>query len=193
MPHSRTGFQNCRIRRFWSPGFSAPARAGVLLARAAVFREFLRPCDGFSRGKAGCKGGRGSRMRSGAEGEHRTGEHPAKRTLASRRRSWLDLAMVANKGEGTHERRCGLRGTHRLRRCRFEGFRPSRRRSRGDDITRKPPARSVAPVPKARARGTRRPSGARRGQWAEGRVPAGDRRACPDYPGSTRCPQGRPP
>lgn len=29
----------------------------------------------------GVKGGRGSRTRSGAEGEHRTGEHPAQRTL----------------------------------------------------------------------------------------------------------------
>jgi hypothetical protein len=29
----------------------------------------------------GVKGGRGSRMRSAAEGEHRTGEHPAQRTL----------------------------------------------------------------------------------------------------------------
>ena len=29
----------------------------------------------------GVKGGRGSRMRSAAAGEHRTGEHPAWRTL----------------------------------------------------------------------------------------------------------------
>ncbi len=29
----------------------------------------------------GVKGGRGSRMRSGAEGEYRTGEHPAQRIL----------------------------------------------------------------------------------------------------------------
>ena len=29
----------------------------------------------------GVKGGRGSRMRSAAAGEHRTGEHPEQRTL----------------------------------------------------------------------------------------------------------------
>lgn len=36
---------------------------------------------GFPSSVVGVKGGRGSRMRSAAAGEHRTGEHPAQRTL----------------------------------------------------------------------------------------------------------------
>ncbi len=43
----------------------------------------------------GVKGGRGSRMRSAAEGEHRTGEHPAQRTLDA-----AVAAMLCGQGWG---------------------------------------------------------------------------------------------
>ena len=73
-------------------------------------------------------------------------------------------------------------------------FWPLRRRSRGSDIpqaTRRA-AQPEEPMPQAWAERVKRRQAERvakrRGQRAEGQVPEGDRRACPGYPGSTRCP-----